>query len=190
MNSALVTGVGAVRFTAPDVSAVRRWVIAATSSSIEIQLCHWSPLPILPPRPNLNSGSCFLSAPPFARQHDARAEVHDAGAGGFGHARGLFPLHADVGEEPCRRALDCLVEFLVAARAVDADRRAGQQHRGPVLGGRRSASEISVVPFVRLSSSSRLYVVGPALVADAGAGEVDDGIDAVECVGVDPALRG
>ena len=52
------------------------------------------------------------------------------------------------------------------------------------------ASEISVVPFVRLSSELALVLVGPALVADAGAGEMDDGVDAVERVGVDPALGG
>ena len=40
VNSMLVTGFGAVRLTAPQISDVSRWTMAPTSSSIDIQLCH------------------------------------------------------------------------------------------------------------------------------------------------------
>ena len=46
VNSAWVTGRGAVRLTGPVTFDERRCPMAAISSSIEIQLCHWRPEPI------------------------------------------------------------------------------------------------------------------------------------------------
>ena len=56
VNSAFVTGVGAVKFSAPaseGVSSANR--IAPIASARLIQLIHWRPLPSLPPRPMRNT---------------------------------------------------------------------------------------------------------------------------------------
>jgi len=61
---ALVTGLGAVRFTGPARAGVRRTKrVAATASGSEIQLIHWRPLPSLPPRPRRKRGSMAARAP-------------------------------------------------------------------------------------------------------------------------------
>ena len=70
-----------------------RWAIAPTSSSIEIQLCHCVPEPILLPSPSLNNGNCFFSAPPSAdstmpvRRWTTRVPADSAGAVAASHSR-------------------------------------------------------------------------------------------------------
>ncbi len=167
---------------------MRRWTIAATSSSMWIQLCHWSPEPILPPRPNLKSGSCFLSAPPSAdstmpvRRNATRTPSPVAGAAAASHC------FADLGEEAVP-AGDVSSNVVVGAGAVEADRRAGQQDLRAVGRPRRSAFGDERGADRAALEDLALVVVGPALVADAGAGEVDDGVDAVEGAVVDAVLR-
>ena len=184
-SSALRTGFGAVRLTGPTTSLVSRWTIAPTSSSSAIQLIHWRPDPKRPPRPTLNSGSILPQRPALRGQHDAGAQVHDPRAGALGRRRARLPRLGDLGEEPGagRRAL---VELLVAAVAVEADRRARQQHAAARPRAAAIDSASSVVARVRDSSDLRLYSSRPALVADAGAGEVDDGVDAGERPRVEP----
>ena len=88
VNSVLVTGSGAVRLTGPQISADNRWAIAPTSSSIEIQLCHWWPLPNRPPSPSLEQRQLLLQRAtlaltarrpcgggPFGRPPSRRASV-------------------------------------------------------------------------------------------------------------------
>ena len=89
--------------------------MAPTSSSIEIQLCHCVPEPILLPSPNLNSGSCFFSAPPSAdsTMPVRRWTTRDAGRSSAGAVAASHCAHRSLrNPEPAGRRL---VEFLVAA---------------------------------------------------------------------------
>ncbi len=65
VNSRLVVGWGAVRFTGPSWSCSKSHSRAATSSSSVIQLHHWDPGPNRPPRPSRKRGSSFGNAPPM-----------------------------------------------------------------------------------------------------------------------------
>ena len=137
VNSALVTGSGAVRLTGPVMPAVRRCSIAPISSSMLIQLSHWRPVPNRPPSPSLNNGSCLARAPPCRAEHEPGAQLSDRDAGGRRWLGRRLPRPTEVGEESLafRRRL---VEHLVAARPVDTDRRRRQQNAMAVGRGRRA----------------------------------------------------
>ena len=122
----------------------------------------------------------------LAVEHDAGAQVHDAHAGRR-RAGAVHASHASTtsARKPSPRAR-LLVELLVAAVAVEPDRRAGQQQLRAALGPPMVSASNVVVRVPRLQHLA-LVLVAPALVADAGAGQVDDGVDADERLGVEPA---
>src|SRR5690606_35793346 len=64
VTSWLVTGPGATRFTGPVTGSSRRWAMAATTSSMVIQLHHCFPEPMRPPTPSRKRGRSLASAPP------------------------------------------------------------------------------------------------------------------------------
>ena len=67
VNSSLLAGLGAARFTGPlNERSFMQCKMAPTSSSMVIQLIHWRPLPIFPPSPKRNGVRIMASAPPFA----------------------------------------------------------------------------------------------------------------------------
>src|SRR5262249_27801219 len=67
VNSALVTGFGATKFTGPETYGLPKTILNdPRTASKAIQLIHGFPLPIRPPAPNLNGGSIWANAPPCA----------------------------------------------------------------------------------------------------------------------------
>ena len=64
VNSWLVTGFGAVRFTGPEIGFSNAKTIALIWSCKVIHDHHCLPLPSFPPRPKRNKGNIFPSAPP------------------------------------------------------------------------------------------------------------------------------
>ena len=136
----------------------------------------------------MNRGSCFFSAPPLAdRTMPVRRCATRMPASAAGWVAASHATHTSA-RKSWPGAL-CSVELLVAAVAVEADRRSRQQHRRlAVEAGQRAGQEVGVR--TRLSMISLLVGVGPAVVADAGAGQVHDGVDAVERRCVDGARLG
>jgi hypothetical protein len=136
----------------------------------------------------LEQGELLLQRAAACRQHDPGAQVGDADAGGLGDAGRRLPLGADLGEEALADGR-LLGELLLTARTVDADAGSGQEHGRTVvgrcdrLGDQRRALRAALHQLA-------LVGIGPALVADAGAGEMHDGVDAVEGVAVDAAFGG
>src|SRR6266536_1401715 len=119
----------------------------------------------------------------LATEDDAAPRSRNADAGIGRGRRRCFPLHADAGDEiVSRRAL--LVERLVAAIAVVADRRGRDEYRWRTCEFRERARQQRRAVRARLEDQA-LACVGPPLVADAGAGKVDDTADAFEPGGVD-----
>src|SRR6266536_914501 len=119
----------------------------------------------------------------LATEDDAAPRSRNADAGIGRGRRRCFPLHADAGDEiVSRRAL--LVERLVAAIAVVADRRGRDEYRWRTCEFRERARQQRRAVRARLEDQA-LACVGPPLVADASAGKVDDTADAFEPGGVD-----
>ena len=135
------------------------------------------PDPIRPPTPSAKIGSQRPNAPPSgsttvpvagARPGSRRSR---AGLGGASHPR------TTPARKPSPRG--GLVDRAVAGVAVVADRRPRHEHAGRhrVDGDRCGEGGGAVDAAVE---DLPLVGVVPALVADAGAGEVDHGVDAVE----------
>ena len=145
---------------------------------MEIQLHHWVPGPRRPPMPTLNGRSVLARAPPSGdctmpvRRKAVRMPASTAGCGG------RFPGDTHLAEEVVPGPA-LLGEDLVAPIAVVPDRRAGHQHPGPVVETRQRGGEQGGGGGAGLEHDS-LALVGPSLVADAGAREVDDRVDALE----------
>src|SRR4029077_2378314 len=77
----------------------------------------------------LEQRQLFLQRTTLGGQHDSGAQVDCADACFLRRQRGCFPLLAQVAEKIAARCRQ-LVEPLVAAISVPADRRTGQENRG------------------------------------------------------------
>ena len=177
VNSRLVTGLGATRFTGPLTgSAVSRKMIAATSSSMVIQLVYWRPLPSRPPRPSLKIGSCSSGR---RRGGKARSR-YGCGRPGCPLPQQLAVEASQVADELRQEAVALgagLVEQPVAGVSVVADGASGDAapwESGTASRARRRAG--SCAP-TRLSRQRLLVLVRPSPAADPGAGEIDGGVD-------------
>ena len=185
---AFVTGRVAARFTGPATSLVSRWTMRPTSSSSEIQLIHWRPEPKRPPRPSLNSGSIFASAAPLARQHDPRSQVHDPRR--RPPRRALWPPPTPGTR---RRGTWC-----PTATPRRAPRRPGRRSTSIAEPDSSTRGPPSIAAIVLDEQRRRprpalpdlpLVLVRPPVVADPGAGEVDDRVDADQLRGLQPTGR-
>ena len=96
-----------------------------------IQGNHCPPPPIRPPIPRRKSGRILRSIPPFGDSTAPVAQDHHPHAELGGPHRLRLPVARQLGQKsaPDRRALR---QDLVAAVAVVADRRGGDQHRRPL----------------------------------------------------------
>ena len=117
------------------------------------------------------------------REHRTGADVSDPDTCVRGRFRRVFPLLAHVGEESAA-GRGRLGERLVAVRPVVVDAGRRDQHRRLVRETGERAGEHVRALRARLEDEP-LARRRPALVADAGAGEMDDGVDALEPGGVD-----
>jgi hypothetical protein len=137
---------------------------------------------------DLEEGELLLQRATLSGQHDAGADVRHPDAGVLGGHRCRLPSDADLGEEAaaCRAGL---VEDLVAPVAVEADGRTGHEDRGrlPELGQRAGQQDGALGP---AAQDLELVLVGPAMVADASAGQVHDAPDALQRPDVDRAAVG
>ena len=137
---------GAVRFTGPDTCSSSRWTIAPTSSSSAIQLIHCRPDAEAAAEADLEQRQ-HLGQRPALR---APARCRCAGARPAARrARRPAPCSPPTPRRPrrgTRRPAATLVELLVAAIAVEPDRRARQQHPRD---RRRAAAIVSASSVVR-----------------------------------------
>ena len=175
-------GVGATRLTGPAISSwSMRCVSAATSSTSVIHGHHSRPVPIGPPRPSLPSSSSGEKAPPsgdMTRPVRAQATGRPASMAGCvaSSHRVTTPARKSLaGSAPLGEHLVAAVAVVADGRCVDeADRASGlllDPHEG--LGHRAGG--------IGAAALDLPLVLGvPPLVADADAGEVDDGIDLAE----------
>ena len=159
--------------------------MAPTSSSIEIQLMYWRPEAMRPPSPRRN-GSSKRETHRLAAEHDAAADASTR-IPALPLVRSPLPIARTRGRRSrCRCAL--LVERLVTAVAVVPIADAETRVDGGCCQSRERSARRSV-PFGALEDQA-FARVRPPLVADAGAGEVDDAADALQAVGVDRARLG
>ena len=186
MNSRLVTGFGAVKFTGPRMSFSSSQTRARISSSRVIQLHHWAPDPNRPPMPSLNSGNS-LGARPLLGQNKTGASADHPDAGLC--RGGCFGLPADA--ERCEevvtwRALFC--QDLVDSVTVKANGRCAHQHPRPDIETSQRTSEQRSGASATLDEKP-LAGLGPAGVADTCARQVDHRVSTFEAIGVDRACR-
>ena len=122
------------------------------------------------------------------RQHDSGTNARDADAGVSRRLGGVFPRATGVREEAvARRTL--LGEHFVAAVAVVPDGRRRHEHRRLLRELRERPRQQRGALRAALEHDA-LALGGPALIADARAGEVHDRIDALEADRVDRARLG
>ena len=116
--------------------------------------------------------------PASGAEDDSGAQVSDGDARRGRRLRGPLPGSAQVGQET-RSGRRRLVEYLVAAGSVDADRRATQQHaRRTVEGGERAGQQAGALrPALDELGLARRR---PAFVADARSGEMDHRVDTLQ----------
>ena len=151
--------------------------MAPTSSSSVIQGHHCRPLPSGPPSPSLISGSSRPNAPPggditspVADHRDPDRRPRHAGSVSASHAR------TTSARKPSPPG-GLLGELLVAAVAVEADGGAADEHAGERLERGQGLDERPGAEHPGVADRP-LVLLGPAVVADAGAGQVDGGVDA------------
>ena len=167
VNSALVTGAGAVRLTGPSMSAwSSRYRIAATWSASEIQLMYWRPEPSRAPSPNRNSGSqraehaaAGATARPRVRRFTTRSAAARAGS------RGRLPVADQAGQETRSRRARTRPPRGPGV-PVPADGRAGQQHRRAAPSASASAVTRALVLWIRLARSFCLRAARPPAARD------------------------
>lgn len=142
------------------------------------QLRYWRPDPRRPPQAELERQQLLLQRPTVAAQHHPGADRDDADLGfGRRRSRGL-PLPHDIGQEP-RAGRAGLGELLVGAVAVVPDCRARHEHLGRTAQlGESSGQGSSAVDAA--VANGRLVLGGPAVVADTGTREIDDGVVAFQ----------
>ena len=149
---------------------------------------YWSPPATGPPTPSLNGSSIFASAPPSESSTTPVRTRTTRRPSRCGLLRLALPGDADLGQEVVA-GRGVLVEALVAVRAVVAD-GAGADQR--LRRGSAASMRLDEVARARARATPRIAlarVVGPAL-GDVLAGEVDDGVAAVELRRGDGPCRG
>ena len=138
---------------------------------------YWRPLPSRAPSPSDEERLEAASMPPDGRQHQTRcAPAPRARPACAADVRRGLPVLAEPGEEAVARRRR-LVDDAVAGVAVVADRARVDQHRHTRLddGARQHLGRADPAVAQALLERAR-----PALVADADAAQVDDGVRAAQ----------
>jgi hypothetical protein len=133
----------------------------------------------------LEGGEHLLQRATFGAQDDADACVDDTDAGVARRLAGRFPFLAHLCEKIIARRR-CFGEQFIAPTAVVANRRgAHERARAIRRGGDGFADEARALDAA--VADFAFERLGPAAAGDVLAGEVHDGVDAVEAGGVDLA---
>ena len=188
VNTSLVTGAGRGEVDrARRTSCSSRKRMAPTSSARLIQLIHCWPEPSLPRIPKRQSRASRSQRAAVGGRARCRCGCAAPGCRPPRPARRPPPTPTTTSARNPVPGRAGLGELLVATVAVDADGRAGHEHRR--LGGRATASaSASRRGALRAALEDLpLLVVGPALLGDALTGEVHHAVEPLEAGGVDVA---
>ena len=122
------------------------------------------------------------------REHEAQAQVGDADAGGACRVRGRFPTAADRREESAAHG-GGLVHRRRAVEPVEPDGGGAQERLGWCRQRREGAGD-GGGPLDAAVAHERHALRRPALVGDAGAGEVDADVEPRQLLRLEEAARG